>query len=43
MTTLIARIELQPGKLWIIRLAVRLAGATLKVWVAKPRKAKEGK
>jgi hypothetical protein len=38
MSTLNAEITgLPPGKLWIIRLACRMAGATLKVWKARKR------
>lgn len=30
--------NLSPSRLWLVRLAVRLAGATIRVWRAKPRR-----
>ena len=34
--------DLHPAKLWIIRLAAKLAGCKVKAWKARVRKEKEG-
>jgi hypothetical protein len=42
MTTLTAHIRnILPSRLWLLKLAAKLAGATIKVWRSRPRREKE--